>query len=89
MLPSLWLRAPARAEHSGRLLDKQLALPSPVGLSPGVVSFGLLGKIHSALSSLPVSSGHYMELDLQNYPFPSAFIDWLLQITGINPGSIL
>uniref|UniRef100_A0A672TX21 Lipid-binding serum glycoprotein N-terminal domain-containing protein n=1 Tax=Strigops habroptila TaxID=2489341 RepID=A0A672TX21_STRHB len=54
-----------------------------------VVSFGLLGKIHSALSSLPVSSGHYMELDLQNYPFPSAFIDWLLQITGINPGSIL
>ncbi|KAM9527976.1 uncharacterized protein ACIB01_014727 isoform 3-T3 [Guaruba guarouba] len=44
-----------------------------------VVSFGLLGKIHSALSSLPVSSGHYMELDLQNYPFPSAFINWLLQ----------
>ncbi|XP_057280733.1 uncharacterized protein LOC130607555 [Pezoporus wallicus] len=51
-----------------------------------VVSFGLLGKIHSALSSLPVSSGHYMELDLQNYPFPSAFIDWLLRITGINLG---
>ncbi|XP_061297262.1 BPI fold-containing family B member 3-like isoform X1 [Pezoporus flaviventris] len=46
-----------------------------------VVSFGLLGKIHSALSSLPVSSGHYMELDLQNYPFPSAFIDWLLRST--------
>ncbi|KAM9527975.1 uncharacterized protein ACIB01_014727 isoform 2-T2 [Guaruba guarouba] len=51
-----------------------------------VVSFGLLGKIHSALSSLPVSSGHYMELDLQNYPFPSAFINWLLQITGISLG---
>ncbi|NXJ71462.1 BPIB4 protein, partial [Rostratula benghalensis] len=44
-----------------------------------VISFGLLGKIHSALSSLPVTSGHFIELDLQNYPFPSAFIDWLLQ----------
>ncbi|NXO00448.1 BPIB4 protein, partial [Rhinopomastus cyanomelas] len=44
-----------------------------------IVSFGLLGKIHSALSKLPVSSGHFVELDLQNYPFPSVFIDWLFQ----------
>ncbi|NWW95466.1 BPIB4 protein, partial [Rhynochetos jubatus] len=44
-----------------------------------VISFGLLGKIHSALSNLPVTSEHSMELDLQKAPFPSAFIDWLLQ----------
>ncbi|KAM6243348.1 uncharacterized protein M6G45_011558 [Spheniscus humboldti] len=53
-----------------------------------VISFGLLGKIHSALSNLPVTSGQFMELDLQNSPFPSTFIDWLLQITGIDRGSI-
>ncbi|RMB95718.1 hypothetical protein DUI87_27831 [Hirundo rustica rustica] len=46
-----------------------------------VISFGLLGKIYSALSKLPVTSGHYVELDLQNSPFPSTFIDWLLQIS--------
>ncbi|XP_053814301.1 BPI fold-containing family B member 4-like [Vidua chalybeata] len=50
-----------------------------------VVSFGLLGKIYSALSKLPVTSGHYVELDLQNSPFPSTFIDWLLQTAGVNP----
>ncbi|NWS74137.1 BPIB4 protein, partial [Crotophaga sulcirostris] len=33
-----------------------------------VVSFGLLGKIHSALSHLPVTSGHFVELDLQVQP---------------------
>ncbi|NWT34043.1 BPIB4 protein, partial [Cardinalis cardinalis] len=44
-----------------------------------VISFGLLGKIFSAFSKLPVTSGHYVELDLQNSPFPSTFIDWLLQ----------
>ncbi|XP_053937825.1 uncharacterized protein LOC128853853 [Cuculus canorus] len=53
-----------------------------------VVSFGLLGKIHSALTHLPVTSGQFMELDLQNSPFPSAFIDWLLQTTGVNPGTV-
>ncbi|NXL37863.1 BPIB4 protein, partial [Glaucidium brasilianum] len=36
-----------------------------------VISFGLLGKIHSALSSLPVKSGHFVELDLQVQPCPS------------------
>ncbi|XP_064247816.1 BPI fold-containing family B member 4-like [Passer domesticus] len=50
-----------------------------------VISFGLLGKIYSALSKLPVTSGHYVELDLQNSPFPSTFIDWLLQTAGVNP----
>ncbi|NXV82735.1 BPIB4 protein, partial [Atlantisia rogersi] len=44
-----------------------------------VVTFGLLGKIQSALSNLPVTSGQFVELDLQKSPFPSAFIDWLLQ----------
>lgn len=103
------LPAPARysgwAQGSSR--DPQAALPSPDGLclSPGVISFGLLGKIYSALSKLPVTAGHYVELDLQvepcpvfhpcphtaalppllppcslqNSPFPSTFIDWLLQ----------
>uniref|UniRef100_A0A8C3U1J6 Lipid-binding serum glycoprotein N-terminal domain-containing protein n=1 Tax=Catharus ustulatus TaxID=91951 RepID=A0A8C3U1J6_CATUS len=51
-----------------------------------VISFGLLGKIYSALSKLPVTAGHYVELDLQNSPFPSTFIDWLLQTAGVNPG---
>ncbi|NXA03611.1 BPIB4 protein, partial [Sapayoa aenigma] len=46
-------------------------------------SFGLLGKIYSALSKLPVTSGHFVELDLQNSPFPSVFIDWLLQSESI------
>ncbi|XP_074409802.1 uncharacterized protein LOC102067329 [Zonotrichia albicollis] len=50
-----------------------------------VISFGLLGKIYSAFSKLPVTSGHYVELDLQNSPFPSSFIDWLLQTAGVNP----
>ncbi|NXW62124.1 BPIB4 protein, partial [Eurystomus gularis] len=35
-----------------------------------VISFGLLGKIHSALSTLPVMSEHSMELDLQVRPSP-------------------
>ncbi|XP_050169985.1 BPI fold-containing family B member 4-like [Myiozetetes cayanensis] len=52
-----------------------------------VVSFGLLGKIYSALSKLPVTSEHFVELDLQDSPFPSTFIDWLLQTAGVNPGS--
>ncbi|KAK2520773.1 hypothetical protein Q9233_011409, partial [Columba guinea] len=52
-----------------------------------LIPFGLLGKIHSALSSLPLTSGQYMELDLQRSPFPGAFIDWLLQIAGVDPGS--
>ncbi|NXW05380.1 BPIB4 protein, partial [Fregetta grallaria] len=34
------------------------------------ISFGLLGKIHSALSKLPVTSGQFMELDLQVWPCP-------------------
>ncbi|CAN8191166.1 unnamed protein product [Coccothraustes coccothraustes] len=50
-----------------------------------VISFGLLGKIYSAFSKLPVTSGHYVELDLQNSPFPSTFIDWLLQTAGVDP----
>ncbi|XP_030144794.3 uncharacterized protein [Taeniopygia guttata] len=50
-----------------------------------VVSFGLLGKIYSALPKLPVTAGQYVELDLQNSPFPSTFIDWLLQTAGVNP----
>ncbi|NXM69660.1 BPIB4 protein, partial [Serilophus lunatus] len=49
-----------------------------------VVSFGLLGKIYSALSKLPVTSGYFVELDLQNSPFPSAFIDWLLQSESLS-----
>ncbi|XP_071616395.1 BPI fold-containing family B member 4-like [Heliangelus exortis] len=53
-----------------------------------VVSFGLLGKLQSALSKLPVASGHFVELDLQNSPFPSVFIDWLLQTTGLDPGTV-
>uniref|UniRef100_A0A8C8A6N6 Lipid-binding serum glycoprotein N-terminal domain-containing protein n=1 Tax=Otus sunia TaxID=257818 RepID=A0A8C8A6N6_9STRI len=53
-----------------------------------VISFGLLGKIYSVLSNLPVTSGQFVELDLQKSPFPSVFIDWLLQTTGIDPGSI-
>ncbi|OPJ85020.1 hypothetical protein AV530_018060 [Patagioenas fasciata monilis] len=52
-----------------------------------LIPFGLLGKIHSALSSLPLTSGQYVELDLQHSPFPGAFIDWLLQIAGVDPGS--
>ncbi|XP_050763578.1 BPI fold-containing family B member 4-like [Gymnogyps californianus] len=54
-----------------------------------VVSFGLLGKLHSALSNFPVTSGQFIDIDLQNSPFPSVFIDWLFQTTGINPGNIL
>ncbi|XP_071671611.1 uncharacterized protein [Patagioenas fasciata] len=52
-----------------------------------LIPFGLLGKIHSALSSLPLTSGQYVELDLQHSPFPGTFIDWLLQIAGVDPGS--
>ncbi|KAI6074037.1 BPI fold-containing family B member 4-like protein [Aix galericulata] len=44
-----------------------------------IVFFGLLGKIQSALSSFPMTLEHSVELDLQNYPFPAVFIDWLLQ----------
>ncbi|NXF61205.1 BPIB4 protein, partial [Ciccaba nigrolineata] len=36
-----------------------------------VISFGLLGKIYSALSNLPVTSGQFVELDLQVRPCPS------------------
>ncbi|XP_054701935.1 BPI fold-containing family B member 4-like [Grus americana] len=53
-----------------------------------VIPFGLLGKIHSALSNLPLTSGQFVELDLQKSPFPSAFINWLLQTTAVDPGSI-
>ncbi|XP_047906633.2 BPI fold-containing family B member 4-like [Anser cygnoides] len=52
-----------------------------------IVFFGLLGKIQSALSSFPVTLEHSVELDLQNYPFPAVFIDWLLQIAGIDARS--
>ncbi|NWZ12354.1 BPIB4 protein, partial [Agelaius phoeniceus] len=38
-----------------------------------VISFGLLGKIFSAFSKLPVTSGHYVELDLQVEPCPIPF----------------
>ncbi|NXQ41078.1 BPIB4 protein, partial [Catharus fuscescens] len=38
-----------------------------------VISFGLLGKIYSALSKLPVTAGHYVELDLQVEPCPILF----------------
>ncbi|NXT74457.1 BPIB4 protein, partial [Zapornia atra] len=34
-----------------------------------VVTFGLLGKIQSALSNLPVTSGQFVELDLQVWLF--------------------
>ncbi|XP_064377799.1 BPI fold-containing family B member 4-like isoform X2 [Dromaius novaehollandiae] len=51
-----------------------------------VSPLGLLEKIHSALSSAPVTTGQFMELDLQNSPFPSAFIDWLLRTAGVHPG---
>ncbi|NXG01451.1 BPIB4 protein, partial [Sakesphorus luctuosus] len=53
-----------------------------------VVSFGLLGKIFSALSKLPVRSGHFVELDLQNSPFPSTFIDWLLQSESVSSATV-
>ncbi|NWH17739.1 BPIB4 protein, partial [Grus americana] len=36
-----------------------------------VIPFGLLGKIHSALSNLPLTSGQFVELDLQVRPCPS------------------
>ncbi|NWU77710.1 BPIB4 protein, partial [Onychorhynchus coronatus] len=52
------------------------------------VSFGLLGKIYSALSKLPVTSGHFVELDLQNSPFPSTFIDWLLQSESVSSATV-
>uniref|UniRef100_A0A8V0YU95 Lipid-binding serum glycoprotein N-terminal domain-containing protein n=1 Tax=Gallus gallus TaxID=9031 RepID=A0A8V0YU95_CHICK len=52
-----------------------------------VVPFGLLGKLHSALSSLPLTSEHSMDLDLQKSPFPAVFIDWLLRTAGIDPSS--
>lgn len=39
-----------------------------LSLSPGFFPFGLLGKIHSALSNLPLTSQHVMELDLQVQP---------------------
>ncbi|XP_035199850.1 BPI fold-containing family B member 4-like [Oxyura jamaicensis] len=52
-----------------------------------IVFFGLLGKIQSALSSFPVTLEQSAELDLQNYPFPAVFIDWLLQIAGIKARS--
>ncbi|KAM7090790.1 uncharacterized protein J5F26_011531 [Ciconia maguari] len=93
--PSLcqMLHLPTRLQAGRALqpaLNRQPALPSPDGLSlsPGVISFGLLGKIHSVLSNLPVTSGNFTELDLQNSPFPSAFINWLLQTIGVNAGSI-
>lgn len=44
-----------------------LLLPS---LSTGIVFFGLLGKIQSALSSFPVTLEHSVELDLQVLPAP-------------------
>ncbi|NWS12354.1 BPIB4 protein, partial [Pachyramphus minor] len=53
-----------------------------------VVSFGLLGKIYSALSKLPVTTEHSVELDLQNSPFPSTFIDWLLQSESVSSATV-
>ncbi|KAJ7417458.1 hypothetical protein BTVI_32732 [Pitangus sulphuratus] len=53
-----------------------------------VVSFGLLGKIYSALSKLPVTSEHFVELDLQDSPFPSTFIDWLLQSESVSSATL-
>lgn len=41
--------------------------PTPL-LSAGVVPFGLLGKIHSALSSLPLTSENSLDLNLQVRP---------------------
>ncbi|NXL89813.1 BPIB4 protein, partial [Alectura lathami] len=42
-----------------------------------VVSFGLLGKIHSALCSLPLTSEHSVELDLQVWPCRALQAPWL------------
>ncbi|XP_061864829.1 BPI fold-containing family B member 4-like isoform X2 [Colius striatus] len=53
-----------------------------------VISFGLLGKIYSALPRLPLTSEQSVELNLQDSPFPSVFIDWLLRTTGIEAGSV-
>ncbi|XP_071882558.1 uncharacterized protein [Anas platyrhynchos] len=53
-----------------------------------IVFFGLLGKIQSALSSFPMTLENSVELDLQKYPFPAVFIDWLLQTAGIDVRSM-
>ncbi|XP_053250712.1 BPI fold-containing family B member 4-like [Podarcis raffonei] len=41
-------------------------------------SFGLLGKLQTALSSVPISTGQFSEMDLKDKPFPGAFLNWLL-----------
>ncbi|XP_077192483.1 BPI fold-containing family B member 4-like [Paroedura picta] len=46
------------------------------------VFFGLLGKIHTALSSMPISTGQFSEIDLKDRPFPGAFLQWLLKTAG-------
>uniref|UniRef100_A0ACB8F8E2 Uncharacterized protein n=1 Tax=Sphaerodactylus townsendi TaxID=933632 RepID=A0ACB8F8E2_9SAUR len=46
------------------------------------VFFGLLGKIHAVLSSMPVATGQFSEIDLKDKPFPGAFIQWLLKYAG-------
>ncbi|XP_039224143.1 BPI fold-containing family B member 4-like isoform X2 [Crotalus tigris] len=42
------------------------------------VFFGLLGRIHTALSTIPISTGQFSELDLKDKPFPGFFLNWLL-----------
>ncbi|XP_078249264.1 uncharacterized protein LOC140706435 isoform X2 [Pogona vitticeps] len=46
------------------------------------VFLGLLGKLHTALSSVPFSTGQFSELDFKDKPFPGAFLDWLLKFVG-------
>ncbi|XP_033009781.1 uncharacterized PE-PGRS family protein PE_PGRS10-like [Lacerta agilis] len=42
-------------------------------------SFGLLGKLQTALASVPISTGQFSEMDLKDKPFPGAFLKWLLE----------
>ncbi|XP_060133388.1 uncharacterized protein LOC118089292 isoform X2 [Zootoca vivipara] len=41
-------------------------------------SFGLLGRLQTALASVPISTGQFSEMDLKDKPFPGAFLKWLL-----------
>ncbi|XP_070600438.1 BPI fold-containing family B member 4-like isoform X1 [Erythrolamprus reginae] len=49
------------------------------------VFFGLLGKIHTALSTMPISSGHFTELDFKDKPFPGFLLNWLFSKAKVNP----
>nr|XP_060627579.1 BPI fold-containing family B member 4-like [Anolis sagrei ordinatus] len=46
------------------------------------IFLGLPGQIISALSSVPLSTGQFTELDFKDKPFPGAFLQWLLNPAG-------